>query len=207
MKQKTERLIGINREIILKAADELFLTNGIEKTTMDQIAKKAEFSKPTLYGYFKDKDEVFYALVYDFMKKIQAKVVKIQKSKDEFIKKYLMLCNSIYSLAFKYPLYFEGLINNIEVDIFSELTPVVYKEIYSVGEEINAVLIELVQEGKSLNYINKEYKDMEIVLYIWSAVSGVIRMALQKNEYKKMLNLNTNKFMTSCFERVLFGCK
>lgn len=207
MKQKTERLIGINREIILKAADELFLTNGIEKTTMDQIAKKAEFSKPTLYGYFKDKDEVFYALVYDFMKKIQAKVVKIQKSNEDFKTKYLLLCNSICTLAFKYPLYFEGLINKIKVDIYSDSTPVVYKEIYSLGEEINAVLIELVKEGKSLKFINKDFKDIEMVLYIWSAVSGIIRMALQKKEYKEMLELNTKDFMSFCFEKVLFGCK
>jgi AcrR family transcriptional regulator len=47
------------REII-DAAQELFFSKGFENTTMDEIAERAEFGKPTLYAYFKSKEEILF---------------------------------------------------------------------------------------------------------------------------------------------------
>ncbi|MEA4955993.1 MAG: TetR/AcrR family transcriptional regulator, partial [Pseudoflavonifractor sp.] len=74
MNRKTDRLITFNRKNILDAADKLFSENSVEKTTMDMLATEAGCSKPTLYGYFKNKDEVFFALVYNFLKELTQQV-------------------------------------------------------------------------------------------------------------------------------------
>lgn len=56
---KKERLYEFNRKHILSAAKELFLEKGAAQTTMDEIAKKADFSKSTIYVYFKSEEEIF----------------------------------------------------------------------------------------------------------------------------------------------------
>ena len=53
--QKKEML----KEKILTAAREIFLNEGYEATTIEQIAKKAEVGLGTAYNYFKSKEELF----------------------------------------------------------------------------------------------------------------------------------------------------
>ena len=45
---------------ILDAAQYLFSSKGFDSTTMDEIAERAEFGKPTLYTYFKSKEEILF---------------------------------------------------------------------------------------------------------------------------------------------------
>lgn len=50
------------RQQIIEAARELFVREGIEKTSLRAIAKEIEYSPATIYLYFKDKDEILYAV-------------------------------------------------------------------------------------------------------------------------------------------------
>jgi AcrR family transcriptional regulator len=47
---------------ILAAARRVFLDRGYTRATMDDVARAAEFSKPTLYQYFENKDALFFSL-------------------------------------------------------------------------------------------------------------------------------------------------
>ena len=47
---------------ILAAARQVFLERGYARATMDDVARAAQFSKPTLYQYFDNKDALFFSL-------------------------------------------------------------------------------------------------------------------------------------------------
>jgi TetR/AcrR family transcriptional repressor of mexJK operon len=51
------------RRVIVDAATALFLRNGYQGTTMDQIASSAAVSKPTVYKFFPDKEKLFTEIV------------------------------------------------------------------------------------------------------------------------------------------------
>jgi TetR/AcrR family transcriptional repressor of mexJK operon len=53
------------RLTILAAGRDLFLTNGYQGTSVDQIAASAEVSKQTVYKHFGDKHELLLAIVDD----------------------------------------------------------------------------------------------------------------------------------------------
>lgn len=53
------------RQTILSAGQALFLTNGYQGTSVDQIAARAEVSKQTVYKHFGDKQELLFAIVND----------------------------------------------------------------------------------------------------------------------------------------------
>jgi Transcriptional regulator len=53
-REKTER-----RRAILNSARELILLQGVDRVSMDDIARKAELSKATLYLYFPGKEVIF----------------------------------------------------------------------------------------------------------------------------------------------------
>lgn len=207
MNTRTQRTIAFNRRNILDAADKLFCKNSVEKTTMEQLATAAGYSKPTLYGYFKDKDEVYFALVLEFMEKI---VVKVDKAIDEqtaFNDTFSKICQDVFRLATRYPLYFEGLIGTINVNIKADDTPQIYKDIYRLGEVLNEKLLNILQQGKDEGVINTALDNSAILLFVWSSVAGIIRMINHKKDYLKMLQLNEKDFSAFCFERLLCACK
>jgi AcrR family transcriptional regulator len=51
------------REAIIAAATSLFARHGLEKTTMEDIAKAARKGKSSLYYYFKSKEQVYAAVI------------------------------------------------------------------------------------------------------------------------------------------------
>ena len=207
MNTRTQRTIAFNRRNILDAADKLFCKNGVEKTTMEQLAAEAGYSKPTLYGYFKDKDEVYFALVLEFVEKIVVKVDKAIDEKTAFSDTFTKICQDIFRLATRYPLYFEGLIGTVNVNIKADDTPQIYKDIYHLGEALNEKLIALLQQGKDEGIINIALDNSAILLFVWSSVAGIIRMINYKKDYLKMLQLNEKDFSAFCFERLLCACK
>ncbi|MFC2150201.1 TetR/AcrR family transcriptional regulator [Calditrichota bacterium] len=55
--------INLNEQNILASAEEVFKRHGYQKSTIQDVCKGAGLSKPTFYNYFKDKSELFSALV------------------------------------------------------------------------------------------------------------------------------------------------
>jgi len=55
---------------ILQAAEHLFFEKGVEHTSMDQVAAKAEASKRTVYNHFATKEELFQAILTTMLAKI-----------------------------------------------------------------------------------------------------------------------------------------
>ena len=53
----------MRKEQILESALNVFKTTGLDGTTMDEIAKQADFGKATLYYYFSSKEEIFIELL------------------------------------------------------------------------------------------------------------------------------------------------
>ncbi len=61
---------GYRDEIRKKIVDEaftVFLAKGFEKTTMDDIAARLGVTKPAIYRYYKNKEELFLASVAETM--------------------------------------------------------------------------------------------------------------------------------------------
>lgn len=68
------------REAILRAATSLFSRYGFRKTSIDQLAQEAQVAKPTVYAYFKDKDELFAAVCEHVMAEVLAAAQQASQS-------------------------------------------------------------------------------------------------------------------------------
>lgn len=65
------------KEQILSAAIELVKEQGFEKTTMDEIAERAELSKGTLYIYFRDKSALYQSIKKKGLSLVHAEFLNI----------------------------------------------------------------------------------------------------------------------------------
>ena len=64
---------------ILEAGKKVFLSKGYLKATMDEIALEAEISKPTIYQYFQNKDDLYFSLMVPVIEDIGKQAQKIEK--------------------------------------------------------------------------------------------------------------------------------
>lgn len=53
----------LRQEEIVRAASKRFGRHGFGKTTLDEIARDVRIGKPTIYHYFKSKDDLFYSSI------------------------------------------------------------------------------------------------------------------------------------------------
>ena len=83
------------RDRIINSAVINFSLNGFDKARMEDIAIDADVSKGTLYLYFKSKEDLFYAICQNSMKKLKGQLdVLFSKSKDIFcmmLKDFMMV--------------------------------------------------------------------------------------------------------------------
>ena len=72
-REKTAR-----RDSILAAACETFTSRGFAGSTMEEVALRAEITKPTLYGYFRTKDELLLSLMLPVFVAIGTQLEQLQ---------------------------------------------------------------------------------------------------------------------------------
>lgn len=56
--QARQRSMAVKREAVLKTAAHLFLVHGYQKSSMSLLAHQLNITKPALYYYFKNKEEI-----------------------------------------------------------------------------------------------------------------------------------------------------
>ncbi|MBS4015335.1 MAG: TetR/AcrR family transcriptional regulator [Candidatus Latescibacteria bacterium] len=66
--------VEIKKEIVLNVAQDIFAQYGLTKTMIDDIAKAAGVGKSSIYYYFKNKEDIFRAVIETQVQKVQEKI-------------------------------------------------------------------------------------------------------------------------------------
>ena len=61
-KQLRERKKEMTKEVILSTAQDFYFNKPMNEVTLEEIAEAALISRTTIYNYFKNKDDVFFAV-------------------------------------------------------------------------------------------------------------------------------------------------
>ena len=80
-----------HKNLIIKAAAQIFSEKGYDKTTLDEIATLAEFSKGSLYNYFENKEDLFLTTLEVGINKLISEM-KIVSDIDSSTKQQIKAC-------------------------------------------------------------------------------------------------------------------
>ena len=72
------------RTLILDAARSIFLEKGYDQSSLRNIAERIQYSPGTIYLYFKDKDEIFFALHEEGFRRMLGKMQPLVHVADPF---------------------------------------------------------------------------------------------------------------------------
>lgn len=130
------------KEILVDAARKLFAIQGVENTTMNDIAQASKKGRRTLYTYFKNKDEIYFSVVETELAQVANKLSEIAKSPESPEKK---LISYIYTrmAAIKEVVLRNG---NLNADFFLDIRKVARVR-RKLDKKEKSVLTEIFQDG------------------------------------------------------------
>lgn len=202
--KKKEALIQFNKDNIITAARKLFETKGIEATTVDDIAKEADYSKSTLYVYFKSKDEILNTILYEQMVLLKELFNSCIVDFKNFEACYFNICRELVKFQERYPVYYEKMLDEIKISKTDIENKNILYDIYVIGEEMNDIFVLYLRKGIESGFICSDIDLLPTVLYLWSGISETIRYANQKQEYLKLrLGMKKSDYMDYGFRMLL----
>ena len=170
---------------ILHAATLMFLEDGYEKTSIRNIAEKIEYSPATIYLYFKDKDELFFAIHNIGFQKLLKEMEKANKIKNPL--KRLHAIGVIYiEFALSNPEYYDLMfIMRAPMNALKEKHG--DEQCWTYGETTFSILTATVTECIEQKLVR--IKDPVMAsMYTWSSVHGLVSLKIR--DRFKVMNLD-----------------
>lgn len=203
MARRVKEEPGIHRKRIATAAQELFKEKGIEKTSMDEIAKKAGYSKATLYVYFNSKEQIVDYLSLLSMKMLKGYLQSGLALKGSYKERFLQLCRAMQKYEQEYPDYFQMALKKIDIEFGQLRDETEEAQIFHIGEEINALIGEFLEEGIASNVFKRTENIVGEIFMIWGMLSGLISLASEKEIYMEQeIKIGKQEFLEKGYERL-----
>lgn len=190
-REKAQRIQGI-----LEAAKKVFSAKGYLKATMDEIALEAEVTKPTIYLYFKAKDDLFFTLMLPLIEDIQGQLETVEenleagkiKDGDSLVKAIFRAFYHGYQTS---PDTFRIIQLFQQQGLIEELRPEVRKALNDKGR-VNFILGRgLLTKGINRGLI-KKVNVYEMADIIWALIVGIIQLEDIKSDTQKNHRLKEN---------------
>jgi len=199
---KKQRLVEFNASNILAAAKELFSEKGVPQTTMDDIAKKAEYSKSTIYAYFESKDEILNYIVLDHLVLLKKNIEDCLRFSTRFPDSFFAICHTVSKFYGEYPMYFEVLLGEMQIPEFKSST--LASQIYTLSEQINETIEVYLKICVSNNHVREFDSPPQSTYALWSAICGIIETAHKKENFvRHKMGISKEEFMQCGFKMLL----
>lgn len=194
---------SVHRKNIMKAAEQLFMTKGIENTSMNDIAKDAGYSKATLYVYFKNKEELISVLVLESMQKLHDYIGQALEETHGTKERYMKICEGLVNYQEEFPFYFKMVLETINIDFETTQFLPEEKETFLVGERINDLLIEFLKDGVEQREIRSDIEVLPTIFSFWGMLFGLIQIATNKELYiGQQMGKAKMEFLTYGFDMI-----
>ena len=196
-------IVNIHRKNISGAAEQLFMKKGIENTSMNDIAKESGYSKATLYVYFKNKEELISVLVLESMQKLYDYISRALSESDDTKERYLKICYGLVKYQEEFPFYFQMVLETINIDFESTHFLPEEKATFSIGEQINDLLVTFLENGIRCGQIRPDIEVLPTIYSFWGMLSGLIQIATNKEAYiEQRMGKSKKDFLSYGFDLI-----
>ncbi len=160
------------RSRILHAAMKLFLEKGFENVTIRRIAERIEYSPATIYLYFKNKDDILYALYREGFEELYRRQQAILTIKDPL--KRLRKHGEVYlSFALDNPEYYD-----LMFIMRGPIKKIKENEEWEMALRSYEFLKENIKDCVDTSVIRKAKMDV-ITFSLWSCIHGVASLIIR----------------------------
>jgi AcrR family transcriptional regulator len=190
------------RERIIKQAVILFKKNEIDKIPLEEVAKASGYTVQNLYSYFRDKEDLFAAVLLKSLNTLLSQSVKAYNSSGTGIEKVLAVGDQFFIFYLKNPKHFEL---NLR---FEKKYYTYYKrptrqhhgdyivQCKKVIDQMGEMIIEAIKIGIEDGSIKTSLDPIHLMLFLWAQSIGVFQVIMMRRKYfTDIYNLTTEMFL------------
>ncbi|MDK2967398.1 TetR/AcrR family transcriptional regulator [Lacrimispora sp.] len=194
----------IKRNDIIAAAERVFFANGYENSSMDAVAREAEFSKRTVYVYFNSKEQIYFEIMIRGYRQL-LKMLKegFEKEKPSgALEELRCIFYTLSSFRDRHGNYFKAIMEYETKDDQDQSGVSIdsRNECYRLGEEVLFFLTQALEKGKKDGSFKRDLECEKTALILWAFTIGVFNAGGKKKEYlKNYHNITVEEFFEESF--------
>lgn len=183
-KARRERERNELTERIKDIARDMFVRDGYEAVTLHRIATELEYTRPAIYRYFKDKDDLLVAIVLEDMEDLHAELLECADI-DDPIARLLEMARRNAAWAVKHPnhylLFYSQAWRAQEDDVRSRLG-------VPPEQEPLHLLYTAIEELIAQDRVREDEKDPALLaVTLWAGMHGTIMLEITMSGYDRAL--------------------
>ncbi len=185
---------------IIDIAQEVFVSRGYERTTVPSIADAAGYNKRTIYLYFKDKEEIFLAVVLRCLQLLKSGVETATESVPEGRSGLNAFAWSFFCFSENFPVFMDLImIYESRHFVYHEADkPDHYGERHAacqaVSDEISDMAAAAIELGIARGVLVTDLAPRQLMLLLWGQILGVIQiLRIRKKHFESAFGLSRDK--------------
>ena len=170
------------RAEILDAAQALYAEKGWDALTVDQVARSARLSRALVYVYFRDKEELLFAIGERAMHLLRDRFIKAAASQERGLDQIEAIGRAYMSYAYEFPHYFDFCsrfhAHSIAVDPGSNEGACA-----TAGDEVLGTVVGAITSGIRDGSIRPDVGQPTLfAVTLWAFTHGLIQLAIAKGD-------------------------
>jgi AcrR family transcriptional regulator len=193
---------------IINAAERIFCKKGFEDAFMEEIAREAEFTKRTVYQYFPNKEELYFAVIFRGFKKLDIYLKECSKNEETGLGKLEGCFKGFYKFYSDYPeiLRLIGYLGYVKKR--SDEDSKGRKEVMQLNYEIFSGVGKLIQEGKEDGSISLDFDAKKSACsLIFLMTSFFNQLSVNGDTFTEAFSLDIKDFSFFTIDLLLKGIK
>jgi AcrR family transcriptional regulator len=168
------------RAEILDAAEALYVKKGWDALTVDQVARSARLSRALVYVYFRDKEELLFAIGERAMRLLRDRFIEAAAGHTLGVDKVEAIGRAYMGYAYEFPHYFDFCTrfqaHSMTVDPGSHESACLV-----AGDEVIGVVVQGIEAGKRDGSIRPDIGEPALLATtLWAFTHGIILLGTAK---------------------------
>lgn len=179
----------IKENSIIDAAERVFFQKGYSAAKMEEVAKEAGMSKPSLYFYFQSKEELYMAITFRAFQLLTDIYYQIIRETSELngADRVIRIMEGYIDYSEKHFFYHEALfdylslvrnMNKLSGADQNKVKSIYYQRIQDVHNLPVSIVVKEIESGKSDGSITNPESSETIYLTAWAIVAGYIKLSI-----------------------------
>lgn len=194
------------REAIIDAAELVFARAGFTTAKMEDVAKQARVSRALVYLYFKNKEELQFAICARALAILRERFVSAIAAVPTGYEQILAIGRSYVAFAKERPTHFMAL-SHFEAHRPEQVDKgSIERAVLEAGKAVHGVTIAALQQGQRDGSIRKNLGNpMFAALSLWSFSHGTIQIAMTKSYFLSDVGIAVDDFVDHALRMALDG--
>ena len=207
--ERKEREKEQKQNAIIDAAEKVIFSKGLEAATMDEIADVAEFSKGTIYLYFKNKEDLYFAIHARGIQVLRKMFERAAKSKKIGIEQVSAIGKAYYEFSKVHSDYYKAMVYYDCHPVKTESDSPFAEQCNVEGEEVLKLIGIAIQKGIEDKSIRPNIDPKRTAVILWGQSMGMIQLQSMKDhhDFGERLNINFEELIYESFNMMIQAIK